>query len=55
MERVIKIGSTFFKDEEKRIKNLLRGKVKIKVFNKRKEEKLDKLDDENRHANAEGK
>lgn len=29
MERVIKIGSTFFKDEEKRIKNLLRGKISV--------------------------
>lgn len=29
MERVIKTGISFFKDEEKRIKNLLRGKVSV--------------------------
>jgi len=47
METTIKQGGDFLKREARRVQNLLKGKVKKSKF-------LCKLDDDNRHANAEG-
>lgn len=51
MESMIKQGADFLKREERRVENLLKGKVSDE---KTTDGSLCKLDDEYRHANAEG-
>lgn len=52
MDRIIKHGADYIKQEEKRIKSLLRGKVTFLA--EQKKLRSAKLDDDTRHANAEG-
>lgn len=51
MEAVLKQGGDFLKREERRVQNLLKGKVNNKI---KTNLFLCKLNDDTRHANAEG-